>query len=215
MSDDLQRQVERGSLFTHTALSDLAQRTYESQSLMLGLLDVLLADGVVTESAVTAAARQARDAMESRGETLSPGLALRVDPPAADPVPVEVDCAARMHVCHAICCKLSFALSAGEIEAGVVRWDLGRPYTIRHETDGYCTHCDRESGACTVYEDRPAVCSGYSCAGDTRIWSDFDGMVLNQAWIDEHMRDDGPTLAYMAMTPVERFMRDGDGDTAA
>src|SRR5262249_22332691 len=33
-----------------------------------------------------------------------------------------------------------FALSVPEIEAGAARWDLGRPYFIRQEADGLCTH---------------------------------------------------------------------------
>ena len=34
-----------------------------------------------------------------------------------------------------------------------------------------------------VYTDRPGVCRRYSCANDTRIWKDFDNMVLNEDWI--------------------------------
>jgi Fe-S-cluster containining protein len=199
---ELERQVERGSLFTHTALSEIAQSSYESRALVLGLIDVLLAAGVVTENAVSAAANKARDALDARGEGTAPGLSLRVDPP--DPPVATVDCSARMHVCQAVCCKLRFALSAPEIEAGVVKWDLGQPYVIRHEPDGYCTH--RDSGGCTVYDDRPQVCRSYSCAGDARIWADFDGMVLNQEWIDANLQEAGPALAYMAVTPVERFL---------
>ena len=48
-----------------------------------------------------------------------------------------------MHVCQAVCCKLDFALTADEVENGVLRWDLGRPYLIRHEADGWCAHNER------------------------------------------------------------------------
>jgi Fe-S-cluster containining protein len=101
--------------------------------------------------------------------------------------PVEVDCSARLHICHAACCRLDFALSVEEVEAGKVKWDLGRPYFIRRESDGCCTHLDSASGTCRIYHDRPAVCRGYSCAKDTRIWKDFDNMVLNQEWIDANL----------------------------
>jgi Fe-S-cluster containining protein len=201
MSDDLERQVERASLFTHTALSRLAQRAYETESMVLGLVDLLLAQGVADEGALIDAAQKARAALDERGETVDPGLALRVDPPEAERTTVEVDCAARMHVCHAVCCKLDFALSAEEIERGVIRWDLGQPYVIRHEADGYCTHCDRASGACGVYSERPQVCRGYSCAGDARIWKDFDNMVLNEEWLDENLVEHGPRLMATAMVP--------------
>ena len=92
-----------------------------------------------------------------------------------------------MHICRAVCCKLKFPLSCDEVDSGKVKWDVGHPYVIRHESTGYCTHNDTATGGCRVYEDRPAVCRRYSCAHDTRIWSDFEGMVLNQEWIDGHL----------------------------
>jgi Fe-S-cluster containining protein len=201
MSDELERQVERGSLFTHTALSGLAQRTFETESIVLGLVDVLLGKGVIDEDGLTAAANDARDAMDERGETTMPGIQLRLDSPEIENETVEVDCAARMPVCHAICCKLNFALTAPEIEGGKVKWDLGRPYLIRHDEEGFCTHCDRGTGACGIYEDRPQICRSYSCAGDTRIWKDFDNMVLNDEWIAENLVEEGPRLLATAMVP--------------
>lgn len=134
-----------------------------------------------------------------------PGVVLRQDAPDAE-APAVVDCAARMPICHAVCCSLQFPLSAEEVDAGKVRWDLGHPYMIRDSSDGYCCHNDPQSGSCTVYEDRPQVCRGYSCAGDTRIWSDFDGMVLNHQWLDEHLgRDRRVRVSIMAS-------QQGDGD---
>jgi Fe-S-cluster containining protein len=111
-----------------------------------------------------------------------PGIAFRVDPEEPAP-PVQVNCAERMHVCHAVCCKLNFALTPEEVEAGKVKWDLGFPYLIRHASNGYCCHNDTATGRCTVYADRPGVCHRYSCANDKRIWKDFDNMVLNEEWI--------------------------------
>jgi len=55
-----------------------------------------------------------------------------------------------------------------------VRWDHGRPYLIRHDADGACTHLDRALGTgCTVYAQRPATCRTYDCRTDPRIWRDF------------------------------------------
>jgi Fe-S-cluster containining protein len=127
-------------------------------------------------------------------------VALRVDEPgaAAEP-PAQVDCAARMHVCHSVCCKLDFALSAEEVEQGVVRWDLGRPYLIRHAETGYCVHNDRATGGCGVYADRPQVCRAYSCAGDKRIWKDFDAMELNTEWLEENLVGVARPLLLQAM----------------
>jgi Fe-S-cluster containining protein len=111
-----------------------------------------------------------------------PGIAFRVDPDDPAP-PVAVNCDERMHICHAVCCKLNFALTPEEVDAGTVKWDLGFPYMIRHGANGYCSHNDTATGRCTNYANRPGVCHRYSCAHDPRIWKDFDAMILNEDWI--------------------------------
>ena len=117
-----------------------------------------------------------------------PGVAFRVDP--EDPPPAtEVNCAERMPICHAVCCKLGFALTPPEVESGKVKWDLGFPYMIRHESNGYCSHNDTTTGRCSIYADRPSLCRRYSCAGDQRIWKDFEAMELNEEWIRERLAE--------------------------
>jgi Fe-S-cluster containining protein len=186
--DGLEQQVERGALHTHSALGRTSLRAAETESFLYGLLDVLLAKGVVSQEEIATAVQRTRAEMEARGEATEPGAALRLDSPEeAERATAHVDCAARMHVCHAICCKLDFALSAEEVEAGDVKWDLGRPYFIRHEADGRCHHSDRDSGKCGAYEHRPIPCKNYSCAGDHRIWKDFERMELHTEWLDEHL----------------------------
>jgi len=198
----VERQVERGSLFTHTALSTSAERLYETEAMILGLIDTLVGKGVVAEREVADAAKSVRDALHERGEATGAGLVLRVDGEDDKDRFTPVDCAARMHVCRAVCCKLHFALSADEIEGGKVKWDLGQPYHIRQEADGTCTHNDRVTGNCGIYSDRPQICRTYSCANDNRIWKDFDGMVLNQEWIDENLGKVAPRLRATAMIPL-------------
>jgi len=117
-----------------------------------------------------------------------PAVAIRVDPEVDTPLE-PVDCAARMPVCHAVCCRMKFALSQDEVEKGRVKWDIGHPYVIRQDSSGYCCHNDGATNGCTVYEDRPRLCRRYSCRGDDRIWTDFDGMVLNTKWISEHLAE--------------------------
>jgi Fe-S-cluster containining protein len=125
-----------------------------------------------------------------------PGIALRVEGEQLAP-PAQVNCAERMHICHAVCCKLNFALTAEEVDAGKVKWDLGFPYIIRHDADGLCTHNDRATGGCGVYADRPGICRRYSCANDRRIWKDFERMELNSEWLDEHVSE--PTRIRLRM----------------
>ncbi len=92
---------------------------------------------------------------------------------------VEIDCASRVHLCKAACCRMSFALSQQDVEEGVVKWDLGRPYLIAQDRDGYCRHLDRESNRCTVREQRPLPCRGYDCREDKRVWVDFEKRIIN------------------------------------
>ena len=196
---ELDRQIERGSMFTQASLQRGFSRIDETETLLVSLIQALSAKGLVSEEelGVTVAEEEEADAApqhETREVTGAPPainwptIALRVDEPeAADTPEVLVDCDARMHVCHAVCCKLKFPLNTPEVESGVVKWDIGHPYIIRQESNGCCTHNDPATGHCGIYADRPCICRGYSCAGDTRIWKDFDGMVLNQEWIDTHL----------------------------
>src|SRR2546421_6276826 len=57
-----------------------------------------------------------------------------------------------------VCSSDLFALTVQDLEEGRVKWDLGRPYMIRHDADGYCHHVERETKRCGIYENRPVVC---------------------------------------------------------
>jgi Fe-S-cluster containining protein len=198
--DRLERQVERASLFTHTELSRLFAHVDELGSFLYGLVDLLVDKGALTPDELADAAARVTAQQDEAAERPTLGAALRVDPPAEEAPPAQlVNCAERMHICHAVCCTLDFALSQEEVESGTVKWDLGRPYYIRHEEDGHCSHWDASSTSCTIYDRRPSVCRNYSCAGDERIWKDFDNMVLNDEWIAEHNGPQRPVLLKTAM----------------
>ena len=194
---DFETQVEQGGLFTHSAISLHAERINRIEAFLYGLADVLLDGGHITEEQLRIYAERVAGELKEKGEMLSGGVVLRVDGDAPPPV-ATIDCAARMHICKAACCRLSFPLSASEIESGRVKWELGKPYFARKDSSGCCVHLDESSG-CDVYHDRPQVCRGYSCEQDERIWKDFDGMVLNQEWIDQHLRPERPRLVAIRM----------------
>jgi Fe-S-cluster containining protein len=184
---ELERQVERGNLFAHTALTDQLVRTNEQAALLSGLIDYLIQQGVVQPAELKAVVEAVRAEAVERREVATLGVAIRVDGEAGGRPPVAVNCAERLHICQAVCCRLHFALTVEEIETGRMKWDLGKPYLNRQLQHGYCHQIDPDRKCCRIYADRPAVCRGYSCAGDGRIWKDFDAMELNQEWIDAHL----------------------------
>jgi Fe-S-cluster containining protein len=228
--DELQRQVERGSLFMHASFDRIAGRATDIDGRLHDLIEVLCNKGVLdggdfepdpapTAEAPTEAGSEAATPPEPAEPEADPAqpppvqwpaIALRGEAGQAKPRQ-EVNCAERMHVCHAVCCKLNFPLTAGEVDAGKVRFDLGFPYMIRHDVDGYCTHNNRETGFCGVYADRPGICGQYSCAGDTRIWKDFDAMELNQEWLDANLGD-APRIRLRLDLPQMESSVDPDSD---
>lgn len=201
----LERQVERASLFTHTVVSRTDERVHAMEAVLYGVVDVLIETGLVAQADVLRSAARVRQEMDDKGETVGPGIALRIDGEGDDaPAFVPVNCAERLHICKAACCRLHFALSAGEVESGAIRWDLGAPYHIRQTATGCCHHLDPAGGGCSIYENRPGVCRRYSCAKDDRIWTDFDNMILNEAWISEHLVASRPRLVDAQMVPLRR-----------
>jgi hypothetical protein len=185
--DELEHQVEQGNLFAHSALTEQAARANESEALLNGLVGLLVQHGVVSADELMQVVERARPQVER-----SVPVAVRVDQTGPDP---EIDCAARIGVCKAVCCRLHFALSVEEIESGLLKWELGRPYFNRHNEAGYCHQWD---DGCNIYDDRPSPCRLYSCEHDDRIWTDFEAMELNQEWIDKQLS--------VERSPVELFM---------
>ena len=197
---ELERQVERGNLFAHSVMTDTVRRANENEAIVNGLVDLLIQHKVVDSDELLAAVNNVRTQIAEAGEAASVGVAIRVDAPGdTAPPAVPVNCEERIPYCHAVCCRLRFALSVEEIEAGPLKWDLGRPYYNRQGADGYCQQCHPDTKFCGVYDERPTVCRQYSCAQDPRIWKDFEAMEINQEWIDEHIGPDGPS-------PVEIYM---------
>jgi Fe-S-cluster containining protein len=198
--EELERQLRHASFFVQASLEQHGKLTGKLDVYLTSLIELLMDRGVIDAEALAQAVETNRETHEAesraRFETDGilppwPTVMVRQDDPD-DPVgpEVEVDCEARMHICQAVCCSLPFPLSAAEVEAGDVRWDLGHPYVIRQTAEGWCTHNDRSNGHCDVYHKRPGVCRSYSCAHDERIWKDFDNMVLNHEYLDNRKRVD-------------------------
>jgi hypothetical protein len=138
---------------------------------LAALVDLLVARGALPEE-------QRREVVPDAGSQARRSVRLKpyVDKYTMD-IGEQVDCGARVHLCKGRCCGLTIELTAQDVEEGKVRWDLHEPYVLRKDADGRCSHQDRATGGCTVYEHRPATCRTYSCRHDRRIWLDFDGFI--------------------------------------
>ncbi len=137
------------------------------------LLQILLARGDLSQGH-----RTVLEKLRQRAQLLTePQLELSGDIDKYTVAVSEVDCASRMHVCHGRCCSFNPLLSRQDVQEGKVAWDIDRPYRLAKNKEGYCVYQVRESGFCGNYEYRPAGCRTYSCAGDPRIWIDFDNMI--------------------------------------
>lgn len=199
--ETLERQVTLGAMHGHTTSSQLAERLHFLESMLYGLVDLLVNKRILGESELASSAHQMAQTIEERGERAHGGVALRVDSPDEQDF-TPVNCAERIAVCKAVCCRLSFPLTAEEVQNGQLKWNLGMPYFIRHDARGACVHQDDTTGACGVYAHRPSLCKRYSCETDERIWKDFDNMILNQEWIDAHLGPEHPQLIQIRMDRI-------------
>lgn len=155
---------------------------FEAAAHAFAVAELLIAKGIVGLEELDQRRRAAEDRLQQSYERagLTVQLATEVtDKYAMGSAAVEIDCAARLPLCRAACCRLRFPLSEQDIDEGVVNWTLAEPYLNRQRADGYCVHCDEHNKACQVYRARPAVCRGYDCRNDSRIWVDFEQRVPN------------------------------------
>ncbi len=187
--DLLRTEIDRGLRTALLAIEELRADLLRLAALVVAqgeaLAELRAAGGAHDPDAVTAAdealaarteelaaemlARDARDVMHVElAPTIDKYAAATGGPPCAEILPV----------CQARCCRLPFALSSQDLDEGVIRWDHGRPYLIRHDADGACSHLDRSTAGCTAYQHRPRPCRIYDCRQDPRIWIDFDRRVL-------------------------------------
>jgi len=197
--EELERQVELGNLFAHSAMTEQAARVNEAAAVVNGLVGLLIQRGVVDADELLAVVDSVRTKTEKAGQSASLGVRVRTDAEVPPNSGVDIDCEARLPLCRGACCSFHFPLTIDEIEDGPIKWDLGRPYYNRHNADGYCHKIDGETHGCTIYDDRPSVCRLYSCVEDGRIWKDFEARVPNTEWLDDH-------FARAERGPVEIFM---------
>jgi Fe-S-cluster containining protein len=91
--------------------------------------------------------------------------------------PPDLDCSKHMHLCHGRCCLMKINLATEDLAERKLDWDVYEPYYLAKAADGYCKYQHETTGACTVYEDRPAVCRVYDCRKDPQVWEDFENQI--------------------------------------
>ncbi len=165
MAEALRRAEERASE-SERELADLRARFDK-------LVEVLVRSGALAEGHPALLAKVGDLAVRE----VKPRVKLRMFVDKYAMKGVDIDCAARLHLCRARCCMFTFELTEQDLEEGRIAWEVTQPYKIRHEADDYCTHLDRRTGGCTVHAYRPGPCRGFDCRNDPRIWTDFENGV--------------------------------------
>lgn len=89
----------------------------------------------------------------------------------------QIDCDARMHLCHGRCCSYHIPLSQQDLVEGKVAWRLREPYLLAERPSGGCLYQSEDTGACGNYHYRPAPCRTYDCRNDPNVWIDFDNRI--------------------------------------
>lgn len=169
-----QRDLDGALRFVH-ALGMLSRdELIEVAARLEAVVTLLAQSGLIRREVVDEVAQRVAD--ERRHQEQHDGIMVRVahvpdkyalrDPP-------DIDCGSLMPLCQGRCCSFLFHLSFQDLDEGSVRWDYERPYQIRTEPDGRCTH-QIEQGRCEVYRQRPATCRSYDCRQDPRVWLDFE-----------------------------------------
>ena len=178
-----EEQMAAGIGYCHTQIKKVANQTFVAAAEVAALARILQARGLLTEEEFLSH----REAEGKRLEKIyqDQRIGIEVEERTPDKYAIDastlpqVDCEARYHQCHGACCAMHFWLTVQDLEEGVVRWDLGRPYIIRQGSDGRCVHQDRGTLRCSVYDQRPGICRVFTCREDKRIWQDFEARIIN------------------------------------
>lgn len=192
--EELRQEVTRGFLDSHNRANKNAAKALETASFSYALIELLHEKGIISIEELDARQKVVnRRLIEKFSEQGIGVVALQEFDQDKYTYTEEtvIDCENRLHLCRAACCRLDLALSRQDVEEGVVKWDLGRPYMIARDADGYCRHLERGACRCTVWQHRPIPCRGYDCRHDKRIWLDFDQGIINPDLADELNQHDG------------------------
>lgn len=170
----LRDDMDRALRFLHIMGMQTKNDVADLGARLLALVEELVAGGAVDLRALDERRERARARENERARSQAHvEVADAVDKYRIDGSP-KIDCASLIPICKGRCCRLSFPLSFQDLDEGVLKFEYGAPYRIRKRLDQYCVHSDAATRACTVYQQRPAICRNYDCRNDRRIWLDFE-----------------------------------------
>jgi putative zinc- or iron-chelating protein len=177
----LQQEFTGGLLYCHDRANANTAKTLETAAFAYASIELLIEKGLLTEEELNERKNQV---VERLAETFrDEAMGVFLQKPEIDKYQFQgappIDCENRIPLCKAACCRLRVALSKQDLEEGVVKWDWTHPYLIARRRDGYCSHLERGSCRCGIYENRPVPCRGYDCRRDERIWTDFENRVVS------------------------------------
>jgi Fe-S-cluster containining protein len=207
--EKLRNDVAAGLMYAHGRENANTSKVLEVASFSYALIELLMERGVISVEELDERKRQVGQRLTEKFAEKGMGVALTNDEQDkyAYEGSVQIDCENRIALCRGACCRLSFALTVQDLEEGRVKWDLARPYMIRHDEDGYCHHVERETKHCGIYASRPVVCRAYDCRKDKRIWEDFENRVvspdLENLFPQRAAGEGGQTLYQLTRTPAD------------
>jgi Fe-S-cluster containining protein len=174
-------EIAGGLRYTHTRANANTAKLLEVASFAYAAIEILSERGLISIEELDQRKKVIADRLVEKFR--QEGIGAAYQDPEYDKYSfedsVEIDCASRLHLCKAACCRLRFALSRQDVEEGIVQWDFGYPYFIASGEDGYCRHLDRGCMGCSIHENRPVPCRAYDCRQDRRIWSDFEQRIVS------------------------------------
>lgn len=206
--EQLRNDVAAGLMYAHGRENANTSKVLEVASFSYALIELLMERGVISVEELDERKKQVGQRLTEKFAEKGMGVALTNDEQDKYTYEggVEIDCENRIALCRGACCRLTFALTVQDLEEGRVKWDLGRPYMIRHDEDGYCHHVERETKRCGLYEKRPVICRAYDCRKDKRIWEDFENRVvspeLEKLFPQRAAAESGQTLYQLTRTPA-------------
>ncbi len=180
-TEKLRDELAKGLLYLHSRANANTSKTLEIASFAYALIELLSERGLLSIEELDARKKIVGQRLVEKFVEKGMGVALTKEEQDKYTYQraVSIDCENRVHLCKAACCRLRFALSVQDVEEGKVKWDLGHPYMIRQDAEGYCYHFAHNTCRCSIYENRPVVCRAYDCRQDKRIWLDFAQKVIN------------------------------------